>query len=390
MTRLSDHELDDIRARNAIDDVAAKYVKLRKSGGRLVGPCPICGGGADAGRFEVKIKEHSWVCAVCPDGGDVIELVMKADGCDFRTAIEKLGGIKEIDAARARQLDRERKEKRIKREADSDLYREAERKRLWALWQVATGIHGTPADFYLDGRGCVVPPLCPGLRFHPAMPYWHGEEEDERGRKGPRCIHRGPAMLGAFIRRDGHFGGLHITWMHKQGGRWTKLELIDPDTGEDLNVKKMRGSKRGAHIAVTLHPSPRRLVIGEGIETVDTVYTAHVRVGRAIDDMAFWAAGDLGNMGGRATETVAHPVLKRPDGKPQRVPGPYPDMDDVGLAIPDSVEDLLLLGDGDSDPLLTDFAMQRAARRYARPGRTIRIAFAQVGLDFNNMIQEGA
>jgi hypothetical protein len=45
-------------------------------------------------------------------------------------------------------------------------------------------------------------------------------------------------------------------------------------------------------------------VIGEGIETVLAVYTAHAPAGRPIDDTAFWAAGDLGNLAGRAIETV--------------------------------------------------------------------------------------
>jgi hypothetical protein len=71
-----------------------------------------------------------------------------------------------------------------------------------------------------------------------------------------------------------------------------------------LNSKKMRGSKTGAHIAIALIEAPRRLVIGEGIETVLAVWTAHQLAGRPIDDTAFWAAGDLGNIAGRATETV--------------------------------------------------------------------------------------
>lgn len=388
MTRLSDHELDDIRARNPIDVIAGQYVKLRRAGGRLVGPCPICGGRQSAQRFE--IRDDNWVCAVCPGGGDVIELVMKVEGCDFRAAIDKLGGRSEIDADRARQLFEAREAKRAQREAEATTYRETERKRLFVLWQAATGIHGSPAEIYLAGRQCIVPPVCPGLRFHPRMPYWHGEEEDERGRKRPRCIHLGPAMLGAFIRADGRFGGLHITWLDLLGGSWVKLELHDPDTGETLPAKKMRGSKAGAHIAVTFNPEPKGMIVGEGIETVDAVYTAHILKQRPVDHIAFSAAGDLGNMAGRATETIAHPVLKRPDGKPQRVPGPYPDMDDIGLTIPASVEWLLLLGDGDSDPVLTENAMHRAARRYARPKLKIRIAFAQVGLDFNNMIQGGA
>ena len=51
------------------------------------------------------------------------------------------------------------------------------------------------------------------------------------------------------------------------------------------------------------------------------------------------------------------------------------------------LEELILLGDGDSEPLLTECAMERAARRYTREDRTIRIAFAPAGLDFNDLLR---
>jgi len=38
-----------------------------------------------------------WVCAACSDGGDVIRLVEKALGLDFKGAVEWLGGIRQID-----------------------------------------------------------------------------------------------------------------------------------------------------------------------------------------------------------------------------------------------------------------------------------------------------
>lgn len=140
-----------------------------------------------------------------------------------------------------------------------------------------------------------------------------------------------------------------------------------------LPAKKMRGSKIGAHIAVVRQAAPRRLIVGERIETVLSVYTAHRYAGRSLDGTAFWAAGDLGL-----------------DGRSQRVPGPHPDPDEKGLSIPDSVTELLLPGDGDSEKLLTQCAMQRAARRYARDGRTVRIVFAPAGLDFNDVLRGAA
>lgn len=387
MSRFSDDELDDIKARNPLADVAGGYVQLRRAAGRLVGPCPICGGRVSSQRFEILQGGDSWVCAVCPDGGDVIRLIEKVEGCDFVAAVERLGGRRDVDADQAKKLFEAREAKRLAREKESAKYREAERRRLFTLWKSAAPIHGTPADRYLARRDLFLPASCPGLRYLPAAPYWHGEQLDSQGRKSPVLLHSGPAMLAAFVRPDGHFGGLHMTWLDGEDTPG-KLELTDPATGEVLNSKKMRGSKTGAHIAVALTPAPpRRLVIGEGIETVLAVWTACTLAQRDVADTAFWAAGDLGNMAGKAIETIAHPTLKRPDGRAQRVPGPYPDPDDAGLAIPDSVDELLLLGDGDSETVLTQCAMDRAARRYSRDGRAIRIVFAPAGKDFNDVLR---
>jgi hypothetical protein len=388
VTRLSTDELDDVRARNSIVDVASGYTKLRRSGGKLLGPCPTCGGKITSGRFEVFEKDQSWACyAFCNTGGDVISLVQHVEGCDFRAAIERLGGQRAVDPAQANAMFEARETKRLAREKTADSFREAERKRLWKTWEGAVReLAGTPVEAYAAGRGLQLPARCPGIRYAPSLPYWHGEQIDECGRTSPIKIHSGPAMLGAFIRADGTFGGLHMTWFNWESVPG-KVELADPETGEMLKPKKMRGSKNGAHIAIVKLPAPRRLVIGEGIETVLSVWTAHQVDGREISDMAFWSAGDLGNLAGRAGENVSHPTLKRPSGRPQTVPGPMPDPDDAGLSIPDSVEELILLGDGDSERVLTENAMTRAARRYARSGRVIRIAFAPEGLDFNDVLR---
>jgi hypothetical protein len=388
MARMTEDELDDIRARNPIADVAGGYTKLRRAGGKLVGPCPICGGKVTSQRFEVTSDGESWLCAVCPDGGDVIRLVEKVEGCDFRAAIERLGGRVAIDPAQAKKLFEERERKRLARDKTAAGFREAERRRLHTMWKRSVAVlQGTPVEHYLNGRGLRLPAVCPGLRYLPSAPYWHGDTVDSRGNNSPRQIHAGPAMLAAFIRADGTFGGLHTTWLDG-GAPPVKIELTDPRTGEVLNSKKMRGSKTGAHIAVSaLIDAPRRMVIGEGIETVLAVWSAYQLAGRDVADMAFWAAGDLGNLAGRADKTIPHPTLKRPNGQPQRVPDRFPDPDDAGLSIPESVEELILLGDGDSEPLLTECAMERAARRYARPGRVIRIAFAPSGADFNDVLR---
>ena len=366
--------LEDLKHRNPVADVAARYTTLHRVGRRLGGSCPICGGDPRKGRFEV-MENQTWTCAVCNKGGDVIRLVELVEGVDFKTAVARLGGAAELDPAHAAKLEKKRERTRLARETSEERRRETERKKLHESWKQIAKIEGTVAQRYLEARGLQLPPSI-GLRFVTALPYHNG---------GAHKLHSGPAMVAAFVRRDGKFGGLHQTWLKADGAG--KAEIVDADNGELLPAKKMRGQKVGSHIAVAAFGKPLRLFIAEGIETVLSVYTAMKLEGRSLDDVAFWAAGDLGNLAGRAADTIDHPTLKRPDGKPQRVPNRVPDPQDQGLAIPDSVDELVLLGDGDSEPFLTECAMTRAARRYVRGGRRVFVAMAPSGQDFNDALR---
>ena len=86
----------------------------------------------------------------------------------------------------------------------------------------------------------------------------------------------------------------------------------------------------------------------------------------------------------RLAYALGHPLKDR-GGRPRRVPGPEPDLDSEACPIPESCRDVVLLKDGDSDPFLTDLAMDRAAARHRRPGRTVRIADPGPGVDFNDL-----
>jgi DNA primase len=132
--RLSQTELDDIKARNPVADIARRYVVLRPQGAKLVGPCPICSrdrASRNAARFE--IKDDGWVCAVCSDGGDVIKLVTRVEGLDFKAAVEWLGGAQRIDPAAAATREHERAKKDAKRKVDVDAYRQRERGTLYDI-----------------------------------------------------------------------------------------------------------------------------------------------------------------------------------------------------------------------------------------------------------------
>ncbi|NJO54713.1 MAG: hypothetical protein HC829_07615, partial [Bacteroidales bacterium] len=273
-------------------------------------------------------------------------------------------------------------------------YREAERVRCREAWDAAVPAIGSPVEAYFRHRSLMLP-VDAELRYAPVRGYFEGEDEDlVTGRKSPRCIWRGPAMLAAIRRADGRFGGLHTTWIDPRfatgeavtGNPKGKARIVDPVTGEMLPAKKSRGSVHGGFIVLKPCRAPRQLIAGEGIETACAVLTALQRVGRDHSGTAVWSSVDLGNLGGKAMASVAHPTLLSPKGRPQRVPGPEPDLRAPAMPVPDSVTDLVLLGDGDSDPFTTRLALERSCRRNARRGRTCRPAFAPEGTDFNDLM----
>lgn len=378
MNNISDAALDDLKLRMPCHEVAGKWVKLRKSGAAWIGPCPLCSRDPNkktATKF--KATEARWMCAVCMDGGDVIELVRKVEGKDFSGAIEWLGGVQQIEQAEAERRKNERNAKAAQNEAAAAEFRERERGTLYEVWKRGVPATSSTVDRYLAMRGLNGAPT-QALRCIEAMPYY------ESGRKDAAIIHRGPAMLAAFV-RGGKFSGLHITWLDaRQPNGKLKLEAIE---GEDWPAKKMRGSKSGALIALVL-PAPEvavtRVFIGEGIETTLSVWCALSAVGRLRDGDAFYAAGDLGNLAGKARESVPHPHSKNDVGRARRVPGPWPD-ETPGISLPASCTEVVILGDGDSDGFTTRCALARAATRFADGGREVVVALAPEGSDFNDV-----
>lgn len=128
MKRFSEAQLQEIRDRHPVKDVAAGYVTLRRSGTKLIGPCPICSDNPQsktAKRFE--IADGRWCCAVCEDGGDVLQLVMRAEGLNLRGAVEHLGGARHVDPEEAARREVERDREREAREREADQSRERER-----------------------------------------------------------------------------------------------------------------------------------------------------------------------------------------------------------------------------------------------------------------------
>jgi hypothetical protein len=184
--------------------------------------------------------------------------------------------------------------------------------------------------------------------------------------------------------------GIHRTWLDLAAAPKFRPALFDKD-GAPLPTKKMRGSKMGGLIPVVGRLSrARRMVAGEGIETV----LGFGAFDGFRDDTFYCAAGDLGNLCGKALDRFRHPSAIKRDKAGRRsavlVPGTDPDFSSLALPVPDHIEELVLLGDGDSEPVFTRAALKRGEARHARHGRTVRALFAPSGSDWGEYRQETA
>lgn len=367
---ISEAALADLKLRNPCHQVAAQYVKLRPRGEKFIGPCPIHSTkpqARDATSFDCDTD--GWRCAVCHDGGDVIKLVARCHGldprADFLEAVRLLGGVAKLSPERAAELERERQIRQNRHEQEANEFRERERRKAFDMWTAGERWSGTAVEQYLKLRGLEQLPEGLPLRYAPMVAYFHGEQVNEYGRKAPRPIYRGRAMLAAVTNGSGVFRAVHCTWLDLDRPNG-KAHILDPDTGEELPSKKLRGSKNGNVIRlVDPGAAASRLIVGEGVETVLSVWMALTQAGRDLSATSFWSAIDLGNLAGKAAASVAHPTVKDGRGRPRQVAGPQPDFDAPGIMVPAGVEDVVLLGDGDSDRFNTECSLARASLRFA-------------------------
>lgn len=398
-----------LRAREAdILDVAGRVgAKLKKNTREWVGPCPRCPKTKDT--FGVNPAKRVFICRKAGIGGNVITMVMHACAVEFLAACEIITG--EPPPAQGTQLTPEAKAASAKLLADSkanaehleaedNKWRADERRRSAEMYDHAAPFAGSSAEAYFAIRGLTFPPTPEGraerikcIEDHPYVV----RRKDDAGNDSYDVVHRGPAMVMPIVDADRKQRGLHITYIDLAQPNG-KLKLNDPKSGELLDPKKTRGSMQGNRVELIGPREPARMVLGEGAEKVVAVWRAmHTQAcagalpigGIPLDDTAFWSACNLGNLAGPHVDRITHPTLTMTSATGrvtrQKVAGATPDFDKPGIVIPDSVTDLVLLGDSTSDPFTTQFAMCRAAARYARPGRTVRVAWAPDGKDFDDL-----
>lgn len=403
MKRYSEAEKDRVKQKNPISTVVARHVtwdkaKTNAGTGDYWACCPFHQERTPS--FHCMDRDHTYKCFGCGASGDQFTFLEEVEGLSFVEAMERLGGNAEAEPLTPAQIAAEEEKKarrRRQQEAVAEQRRQEEIRKALRYWRWGGRVAGTEGADYLRGRGLLPMPVSLPLRFHPHFQYWHQRpiEGDEK-KKEFYVLFSGPVMMAEITGPDGAFIGLHVTYFDPmRPGR--KIEIEDPyaepdEAGKRALVvpKKIRGSKRNASIKLWQPREFDRLVIGEGWETTSSVLLAEYGTER-FARTAYWTSIDLQSMGGKAIETIAHPSLKNRAGRPLKVPGPEPDMDDAkALTIPDHVREVLRLGDGDSDRFTADQVMARSNARWEMPGRTQHTAWAPEGEDFNDILMGAA
>jgi hypothetical protein len=297
------------------------------------GPCPACGG---TDRFAIHTKKNTFNCRGCGiSGGGVIDLVMATENVTFIGACEIITGRKAsepIDPETARRNAEQNAADEQKRADEAARYREQARRDGWRIFSEARANRGRDyVKAYLRLRGIDLDALSQlEIRIweHPHLPLVEkigGEWQ---------TLHTGAAMVAAVQQPDGHFGASHATWLDLDQPKG-KVDLgLHPEKNKPIPSKKVRGTKQGGAIRLYTPQKPRRLIMGEGIETTLTAVAHNFE-----PDTAYWAGVDLGNMAGKAARDAA--------GRQQHG---LPDLTDWDCFLPpDWCEELIYLAEGDSE-----------------------------------------
>ncbi|MBO5317493.1 MAG: DNA primase, partial [Oscillospiraceae bacterium] len=80
--------IDELIARNPIDDVVGQYVTLKRSGSNMFGLCPFHG--EKTASFSVAPEKGIYYCFGCHKGGGVINFMMEVEGMSYPDAVRAL------------------------------------------------------------------------------------------------------------------------------------------------------------------------------------------------------------------------------------------------------------------------------------------------------------
>ena len=80
--------IDELVARNPIEDVVGQYVSLKRSGSNMFGLCPFHG--EKTASFSVAPDKGIYYCFGCHKGGGAINFTMEIEGLSYPDAVRKL------------------------------------------------------------------------------------------------------------------------------------------------------------------------------------------------------------------------------------------------------------------------------------------------------------
>ncbi len=80
--------IDELVARNPIEDVVGQYVSLKRSGSNLFGLCPFHG--EKTASFSVAPDKGIYYCFGCHKGGGVVNFMMEVEGLSYPDAVRAL------------------------------------------------------------------------------------------------------------------------------------------------------------------------------------------------------------------------------------------------------------------------------------------------------------
>lgn len=307
-----------------------------------------------------KSGEDRFKCFGCGAGGDAIQFLMQLENVSFVEAVKILGGeeLRAPPADDARAARQAASAEARERAAEMSALRQLEKAKV--IWERAAG-DDPLLDAYLAARGVDIAALRsgfagklpPALRFVPDLACW--------GEAG--VIHRGPAMVAKIVRGGNSAGemiGIHRTWIMAEG----RAKLA---TGEKVPKQWLGLTGRMAGGAIVFGPATERMIVGEGIESVLVPFSRQIAMGLAAPlrrgGWSAQAALSLGNLAGAGQEKFGGPASPA-TGKP--LPSAVPDWSRPGWRAPDTVEHLVILGEGSAkDPLAAKRFTERARRRHS-------------------------
>jgi len=135
--------LDELSARNPIEDVVGHYVALTRRGSNLFGLCPFHS--EKTASFSVAPDKNIYYCFGCHKGGGPVNFIMEVEGLDFPDAVRFLAKKSGMEVPE----DNERQSTYRKQERLRSLCRDTAR----FFYEQLNGPEGQPGRDYIQKRG---------------------------------------------------------------------------------------------------------------------------------------------------------------------------------------------------------------------------------------------